>query len=149
MLRVAPMRCFFALAFFSVVACQSSVPAGIEPITVYVVDAVSGAALCKADVTINQTAMAPGGGNALGCYFVPTITLSAGEAFTLDVSQDGYVSQIENGTIASDGSNVVVQLVPTDAGDSGITDAATDASDASVNDASSDAGPDATDAASE
>jgi hypothetical protein len=148
MFAFASMR-FIVLAFLaSSLACQQSVPAGIEPITVYVVDAVSGAALCTADVTINQTPMTAGGGNAIGCYFVPSTTLSAGQAYTLGVSQTGYVSQTETGTIAADGSTVLVQLVPTD-GDDGGSDATVDApSEASIDASSSDAS-DASDAATE
>jgi len=141
------MKLLGAFAFAFALACNQSVPAGTEPITVYVVDAVSGASLCKADVTLNGSEMAAGGGTALGCYFVPTIQLSVGEAYTLSVSNDGYVSQTETGTIQSGGANVVVQLVPTneidggtDAGDASTTDASdassTDASDASNADAS-------------
>ncbi|HEX4512295.1 MAG TPA: hypothetical protein VH054_02130 [Polyangiaceae bacterium] len=112
----------FALAL---VACNDGVPAGIEPITVYVVDAVSGAYLCKANVTLNGTALTPGGGNQIGCYFVPSFTLDVGEAYTLMASQDGYVAQTQMGTIQTDGSNVIVQLVPTSAPDAS-TDAPAD-----------------------
>jgi hypothetical protein len=125
----------FALALF---ACNDSVPPGIEPITVYVVDALSGAYLCKANVTLNGDALTPGGGNQIGCYFVPGFTLTVGEAYTLVASQDGYVAQTQMGTIQTDGSNVIVQLVPTSA-----PDASTDASVDALGDAPGDAPGDA------
>ncbi len=123
----------FALTL-ALVACNDSVPPGIEPITVYVVDALSGASLCKANVTLNGTALTPGGGTQVGCYFVPSFSLDVGAAYTLVASEDGYISQTQMGTIEQDGSNVIVQLVPTNP-----PDASTDASVDATNDATSDA----------
>ena len=91
-------------------ACGDSIPAGAEPITVYVVDVATNASLCNASVTINGSAMSPGGGGQDGCYFVPTFAMSEGEAYTLSVSDDGYAPQSESGTIDPGGSSVVVQL---------------------------------------
>ena len=137
------MRALVFLPLLFVAACQNSVPPGVEPMTLYVIDAVSGASLCTADATLNGAPMAAGGGQSVGCYFVPATTLAPGTAFTLVVSDDGYAPQTQMGTIPSDGLTVVVQLVPLD--DGGAPDASTDAStdassaDSSTSDASTDA----------
>jgi len=138
------MKQFGVICFaFALAACNDSIPAGIEPITVYVVDAISGASLCNADVTLNGTPLVGGGGNTIGCYYVPTFTMNVGDAYSLTVSQSGYVSQTQTGKIAADGSSLLVQLAPT----SVPVDASVDAApDATSNDASSS---DAADAATD
>ena len=115
-------------------ACNDAVPPGIEPIKVTVVDAVSGAYLCNADVTLNGQALSQGGGNTVGCYFVPSFALDVGESYSLAVSNDGYAPQTQTGTMGSDGSAVLVQLVPTSAADASVEagDASDEAGDASV-----------------
>jgi hypothetical protein len=125
-----------ALAASLGVACNNSTPPGVVPLVVYVVDAISGAPLCTATVTVNQVPMKPGG-ESPACYFTPGSDLPVGEMVTITVSDTNYTPTTETTKIQSTGLTVTVQLVPLDV--DGGTDASTDASDASSMDALTDA----------
>ncbi len=121
----------------------------------YVVDAVSGAPLCSATVTVDGVPMTPGG-ETPSCYFTPSQKLSVGQTVSITVSDPPkYTSTTESDVINQMGNTVIVQLAPleVDAGSDASTDASSDgATDAEPDgpvDGATDGATDASDASSD
>jgi hypothetical protein len=130
-------------------SCQNSLPVGIPPVVVYVVDGMSQAELCDATVTINGVKADEDQGMIGMCEYLSAVTLNVGDAYTVTASDTDYSMGSSSGTVQSTGSTVTISLMRTvfpDAGMDAKADVATDApNDTTTSDVTSDSPEDVTD----